>query len=1090
MGFWKALTGKTWKETISGGGSSTPKKDDKKKSTTLGQVSQTGQYAGDGFEWVQNDNTNALTRVYTGAGKDNNLGTDVKIAGASDKNTKNAISAISANEGSVFATTKASGTTGIPFIDEPKSFAEEQGISYTPTITYDSTKTGAENDAIRAQQQQASVPDIKPQPRPEPPVATPEELVIPEVTVDPITGLTTEQTIALANEAIDSAPDFTYSPVTPTGGPGTFAPGALPAGSPDAFDPRGNQLVSPTGTGIGVTPASVGANDQTDALLNLTAGIGSGAIGLDEADATLKLIEGDTLTDDDITALMPPTTRDDFTYVPTGGPGTFTPSGIGATGAAATAQDNNPNADAAGITSLGTETTELSSPDFAIPGTNQAAYATSGAPVEVGGEFDPRTILPTSEQMAELEGTAQEAVDLTPDAITLGDLTKSLAVGVPSNLSQMFGGLADYQASNPVQGTGNLALDLGRQIMLRTQPQATQNLILSQDPEARREKAAGTRFISDKLQSGADALSEFFFPDGRPQAVVTGTTPSDLAIQRVEGSGGIPGVANVTAEEVGGGVLDVLGAATPQTRAISGALNIGEQISGTQATAEQALNQLVASGALDDNQVYKDVLEAQGGDAEKAKQALVDAVIYRSAPQTASTGVVDALIPKIGSGFLGLGKDLAVRANVEGGQEVAESAIALNALNNVLGLEGENKQQIFQDAAGNYVMGSLAGGGTSVVAAPAVAGIQSLAPTFGGDPRVTNVPAGMNMTQLGALNLGQAPGGGAPNVTILNPSLSPTAGQLAASTVPTSYTATQDPDVPSNITVAEQLMMNQLEGEGAIDVTELDGLGLTLNEVEEIANRVTAEKMDNDATMLRAIAEQEVLDTNTISAETIDEIQEKLDPDRAAEIIQQASNNPFISNEGKSRIDLALESKPATGIETAVNVNQTEETDQTEDTEKEKVTITPVTVDDRDTTVPAVTSEITPTTDQTTDVKVQTEVGEFPEPEDEEVEVEVEDEVDPPKDEVEVEVKTPMVVPPETRTNDKGEEIIECPDGYTMVQTAEGPICQKTRTAVRQRAGAGTRAYTSLATRGQRGPGQRRITITDTERVDPITRSA
>ena len=91
MGFWKALTGKSWKETVSGGGSSTPKKDDKKKSTTLGQVSQTGQYAGDGFEWVQNDNTNALTRVYTGVGKDNNLGTDVKIAGASDKNTKNTI---------------------------------------------------------------------------------------------------------------------------------------------------------------------------------------------------------------------------------------------------------------------------------------------------------------------------------------------------------------------------------------------------------------------------------------------------------------------------------------------------------------------------------------------------------------------------------------------------------------------------------------------------------------------------------------------------------------------------------------------------------------------------------------------------------------------------------------------------------------------------------------------------------------------------------------------------------------------------------------------------------------------------------------
>ena len=170
MGFWKALTGKTWSETVSGGGSSSSSssssnKDKDDKSTTLGQVSQTGQYAGDGFEWKQNDNTNALTRVYTGVGKDNNLGTDVKIAGASDKNTKNAIAAISANEGSVFATTKASGTTGIPFIDPAKSFTEEQGISYTPTITYDSTKTGAENEAIRADQT-PSVPAIKPEPRP------------------------------------------------------------------------------------------------------------------------------------------------------------------------------------------------------------------------------------------------------------------------------------------------------------------------------------------------------------------------------------------------------------------------------------------------------------------------------------------------------------------------------------------------------------------------------------------------------------------------------------------------------------------------------------------------------------------------------------------------------------------------------------------------------------------------------------------------------------------------------------------------------------------------------------------------------------
>ena len=141
----------------------------------------------------------------------------------------------------------------------------------------------------------------------EPPVAQPGDLAIPEVTTTTLDGtpvLSVEDINALATEAIDAAPDYTF---TPTGGPGTFTPGALPAGDPDALDPRGDQIVSPTGTGIGITSAPVGANDQTEALLNLTAGIGSGDIGLDEADATLKLIEGDTLTDDDVAALMPPT---------------------------------------------------------------------------------------------------------------------------------------------------------------------------------------------------------------------------------------------------------------------------------------------------------------------------------------------------------------------------------------------------------------------------------------------------------------------------------------------------------------------------------------------------------------------------------------------------------------------------------------------------------------------------------------------------------------------------------------------------------------------------------------------------------------
>jgi hypothetical protein len=76
-------------------------------------------------------------------------------------------------------------------------------------------------------------------------------------------------------------------------------------------------------------------------------------------------------------------------------------------------------------------------------------------------------------------------------------------------------------------------------------------------------------------------------------------------------------------------------------------------------------------------------------------------------------------------------------------------------------------------------------------------------------------------------------------------------------------------------------------------------------------------------------------------------------------------------------------------------------------------------------------------------------------------------------------------------TDDDGNTVTECPEGYEMVQTADGPMCQKITTAQRQRAGRGVQAYTGIVTRpGERGPGQRRITTTRTERVRPTTRSA
>ena len=118
--------------------------------------------------------------------------------------------------------------------------------------------------------------------------------------------------------------------------------------------------------------------------------------------------------------------------------------------------------------------------------------------------------------------------------------------------------------------------------------------------------------------------------------------------------------------------------------------------------------------------------------------------------------------------------------------------------------------------------------------------------------------------------------------------------------------------------------------------------------------------------------------------------------------------------------------------------------------------------------------------------------------EDEEVEVEVEDEVEvqEPGGDVTVDLdEDDTFVPVITSIDENGETITECPEGYTMVEGPDGPMCQKslTTTVRRQRAGAGTRAYTGLSgNRGRVGPGQRSKsnTTTTTETVAPTTRSA
>jgi hypothetical protein len=311
---------------------------------------------------------------------------------------------------------------------------------------------------------------------------------------------------------------------------------------------------------------------------------------------------------------------------------------------------------------------------------------------------------------------------------------------------------------------------------------------------------------------------------------------------------------------------------------------------------------------------------------------------------------------------------------------------------------------------------------------------------------------------------GTVPTSGLPAANVLNPSLSPTSGQLAASTVPTAYDATST----SLDTIAAQNLVEDLVGQygntvgfGGIPRAELEKISDATNvSIEELGRMIG---MTEEAMTQQAL--QNIQDTPgnlTIVPQPDETVQGLAALPGNLTAVPQPDDAPVIDDTSVTPEFTTV--RTDTGVDT-------------------KETATPEFVSTRGTDVD---TEGESTTEGTSTVTIATDVeDELPE-----VEVEVEDEVVDTDTGVEVDVDSPMVVPPETKTNDKGEEIVECPEGYTMVQTADGPICQKNVTSVRQRAGAGTRAYTGLATRGQRGPGQRRITVTDTERVDPITRSA
>ena len=1013
-------------------------------STSLGSVSQTGQYAGDGFEWKQNENTNALTRVYTGANKDAGLGTDVKTGGTSDKNTKEAIAKISLDEGSAFAGSAASATDGnvLNLLTDgttgaSDSYAAQVGATdFTPAVTYDSTETGAANELLRQQ--------------PEPPAP-----------IEPVTPVS-------QGEAGRGGPD--------SAAPGsfTYAPGV---------DPEMEMLVSLLNTAPDTL--SYGERLMAQQYQNDKLAGGSPTGGVQVADAT----------------------------------------GI--------------------LSSLGNYATDI--------------------------------------------GSSIKDALLFRDPI--GEKVASGIVGIPGEASNMLTGLGGYFQARPVSYSGNPLLDLGQEIMLRTQPDATRDMILSQTPEQAAQRGQFSSAAGEFLGDMGEKVEGYFFPDGRDQAVVTGTNPGDLALETVEGQGGYSGLGNVVAEEVGGGLstdipLSYLGLPGMTASAI---LNFGEQIGGGEANTRQALDVLEQQGILQNNPVFLDALDKQGGDVDAAKEALIRANVFDTALEIGGTGAADAFIPAPGKGFIGAGKNLLLRGGVEGGQEVVESMAALDGLNKLLNLQGDQQIQVTQDASGNFVMGALAGTGTSVAASPlsgltasqreainqdALANNAAMQQAAGTQGIASFAPGPVNQTAVAT-----QPEAMTTSPTVFNPNLSETAGELAQSNVPTSYDIEQDrvagllegsqalDSSASSLDViaAQQVIEDQIQQTGTVSPQTLADLqaatGLSENDLNSIAVNAalgissdqavptsaiqmfdqtaapsTDPSIDTAAPSLPAFnvagaPGQPVLpagvDTSPIiptrsTAPNIPRIDVaglgSLQTDSVPNIdtasFQQGTDDTtvevpattdgdtlpatagtevIIDDDGSARQVGGLEGE-ILGPEISTEVNPEEDTGVTIDVDADPV-ISPSNIPnvtaatDTDSNIPNVTR--TATTDTAVDqtIKPLTEVGEFPEP------IEEGDPGEPVV--VEIDDDNDTFVPPVTKTDDKGNIITECPEGYMEVQTPDGIICEKITTATtttgRRTYGVGRTATSGLAGNiGRQIPRSRTRTTTTTSksRVKPTTRSA
>ena len=1017
-------------------------------STSLGSVSATGQYAGDGFEWKQNPNTNALTRVYTGANANAGLGTDVKSGGTSDKNTKEAIANISLNEGTAFAGSAGSATdhsigslltTGDS--GASASYADQVGVTeYNPVISYDSTKTGAANDLLREQ--------------PEPPAPDP-------------TNFAVSQGEAGRGGPDSAAPTFTYA-----------------AG----VDPEMEMLVSLLNT----APQTLSAGERLMAQQyqrDKQAGV-SPTDGVQVADASPFMSQ---------------------------------------------------------------------------------VYSSLASPFSF-----------------------------------LSDPLANLAVGIPRNISEGISGVSSYfdktAPISSISGTGitNPAFFAVDELQKYFMPKEVKtDRYLSSDPNQESSPGVqGANLLADAFGYTADALEDYLKPGS--QAVVTGDRFSDLNVvdartgQDLSGGDAVSGLINLGAGQgLADTGVDILMGLNPYTRGLSAVINAGEQLTGLEAGISDQIDNAYVAGQLDNNPMFQRALKAQDGNVDNALAVLknlsysADVGGVPAYALTAASGAVDAALPGPTGGITGLAKEGVKRAGVEGGQGAFESATAINAVNSALGtnfdptanIAGAATTEAIAGATGavvspfvgtnqtasqrRFIQDSALGNQAAMQQAAGTQGIASFAPAPVNQTAVATQPEAMTTSP-----------------TIFNPNISPTAGELAQSNVPTSYDIEQDrvagllegPQALDSsassldVIAAQQVIEDQIQQTGTVSPQTLTDLqaatGLSENDLNSIAVNAALGISSDQTVPTSAIqmfdqaaapSTDPSIDTAAPSLPTFNVAGAPGQPVLPAgvdtsPIIPTRSTTPDIP-----RIDVAglgsLQTDSLPNVDTASFQQGTDDTTAevqlpatTDGDTLPAATGTEVIIDDDGSARqvgglegeilgPEISTEVNPEEDTgvTIDMEATTETDTTPQIEtdnfvqsnipnvtrttttdtavDQNIKPLIEVDVDePPEPPEEVDPEKPVVVeiddddtfvPPVTKTDDKGNIITECPEGYQEVQTPDGIMCEKITTATtttgRRTYGVGRTTTTGLAGNiGRQIPRSRTRTTTTTSRsrVKPTTSSA